>query len=59
MNNCRALGITVGNLEGAILHLEQQKALHSNSSYQSTLKLLQDELAVAVKAYLACMNGPK
>lgn len=57
MRNCSALGVTVGNLEGAIIHLEQNKTLHSNPSYQSALKLLQDELATAVKAYFACVNG--
>lgn len=57
MSNCRALGVTVGNLEGAILYLEEHKTLHSEASYQSTLALLRKELAAAIKAYLACTGG--
>jgi hypothetical protein len=57
MRNCRALGVTLGNLEGAIIYLEEHRTLHSNAGYQSTLKLLQEELATAAKAYFECMNG--
>jgi hypothetical protein len=44
------------NLEGAIIHLEEHKTLHTIAGYQAALKLLQDELAAAEKAYRACMG---
>jgi len=56
MGRCTALGATVFNLEGAIIHLEEQRTLHSLPSYESTLKLLQGEYEKALKAYLACLN---
>jgi hypothetical protein len=57
MSKCSKLGVTVGHLEGAIIYLEEHRTLHSNPNYQITLKLLQDELATAVKAYFECMKG--
>ncbi|MGB9419020.1 MAG: hypothetical protein WCB58_22105 [Acidobacteriaceae bacterium] len=56
MSKCAALGVTVGNLEGAIIHLQEKRTLHSLAGYQAALKLLEDELDTAVKAYLACMK---
>jgi hypothetical protein len=59
MRNCTALAVTVGHLAGSIIYLEEHRTLHSEASYESTLKMLQNELAKAAEAYFKCMNPPK
>jgi hypothetical protein len=59
MSKCSALLTTVINLDGAIVHLEEHRTLHSIAGYESALQLLQAELGKAAKAYLECLNGPK
>jgi hypothetical protein len=59
MSNCRPLGVTVGNLEGSIIYLEEHRTLHSEAGYESTLKMLKNELDKAAAAYFKCMYPPK